>query len=286
MRMSQTLRELIQDPATLVMPDAYDAISARVIERAGYAAVQCSGFSIAVSFGYGKETDVSLEENVEQTRRIAAAVSVPVMADGEDGFGEGEALRACIQRYVEVGAAGANIEDQNLRQAGGERVIPMSRMLGKIRDAREAAAEAGDPGFVINARTDALVSCADRAAAQFLAIERANEYLAASATLCFVMGIRTLDELRLFAREVAGPLSVAAGLPYNLGEFTVADCCEIGVARVSLPTVAVMSTVKAMVDTLAELRSTQRFDGLVSRGALMDMPALQALLGPRPSGGA
>src|SRR5512137_144037 len=100
MHKSKILKEFLTAKETLVMPDAYDPISARIIEQAGFEAVQCSGYSFAISSCYAKETDVSFEENVERTRRIADAVDVPVMADGEDGFGDGDELKAHIRKYV------------------------------------------------------------------------------------------------------------------------------------------------------------------------------------------
>ena len=279
MNKSQRLRELILAESTLVMPDAYDALSARIIEQAGFEAVQCSGYSFALSYCYAKETDVSFEENVEKTKRIADAVSVPVMADGEDGFGDGEILEAHIRKYIEIGAAGANIEDQNLRGEGEGKLITESRMLDKIRCVRRAAVEALNADFVLNARTDALASCDDRRKAQGIAIERANRYLEAGATLCFVTHINTLDELKLFAREVQGPLSVAAGVPYNITAFSVMDCCELGIARVSLPTIAVLSSIKALFDVMRSVRDTKRFDDLLAKGmVLSDMSVLKRLV--------
>ena len=279
MNKSQRLRSLILAEPTLVMPDGYDAISARIIEYAGFEAVQCSGYSFAICRCYERETDVSFQENIEKTKRIAEAVRVPVMADGEDGFGDGEVLRSNIREYIGIGAAGVNIEDQNLRNEGAGRIIPESRMLEKIACVQQAAREAGHPDFVLNARTDALGSCEDRKKAQSVAVERANKYLAAGATLCFITYINTLDELRLFASEVHGPISVAAGLPYNITEFSVMDCCELGIARVSLPTIAILSSVKAQLDAMQSLRETGRFDDLLTEGAVLsDMSVLKNLL--------
>lgn len=279
MNRSQRLRSLILAESTLIMPDAYDAISARIIEYAGFEAVQCSGYSFAISYCYEKETDVSFAENIEMTRRIVEAVSIPVMADGEDGFGDGEILKSNIRKYIQIGAAGANIEDQNLRNQGEGRIVAESRMLEKIACVQEAAREAGNPDFVLNARTDALGSCEDRKRAQRIAIERANTYLAAGATLCFITYINTLDELRLFAGEVHGPISVAAGVPYNIAAFSVMDCCELGIARVSLPTIAILSSVRTQLNVMRSVRETRRFDDLLARGAaLSDMSVLKALL--------
>lgn len=279
MNKGRRLREMIQAERTLVMPDAYDAISARIIEQAGFEAVQCSGYSFSISYCYTKETDVSIEENIEKTRRIVGAVDVPVMADGEDGFGDGDVLKANIRKYIEIGAAGANIEDQNLRNEGKGRIIEESRMLDKIRCVLETVREAGNPDFVLNARTDALSLCDDKLKGQTVAIERANRYLEAGATLCFITNIRTLEEIRLFAREVHGPISVAAGLPYNIKEFSIMDCCELGIARVSLPTIAILSSIKTLLEVMGSVKKTGRFDTLLAKELVLDdMTVLNDLL--------
>jgi len=281
MNKSRRLRELIVAKETLVMPDAYDAISARIIEYVGFDAVQCSGYSFSVADRLPQEIDVTFEENVDKTRRIVNAVNVPVMADGEDGFGDGDALKANIRKYIEIGAAGANIEDQNLRNEGQGKVIPESRMLEKIACVQEAAREAGNPEFVLNARTDALKATEDRATSQRLAIDRANKYLDAGATLCFIPYVQTREDLALFAKEVRGPISVTAGQPNNARAFSIADCCELGIARVSLPTLAIMAAIKAQLDAMKYVRETRKFDELVAKDKILsDMSVLKALLSP------
>src|SRR5512137_2298729 len=102
---SHRLRELIQAKDTLVMPDAFDPVSARIIERLGFAAVQCSGFSMAVAAVLPAEADLGLEANLKLSRAIAHAVGVPVMADGEDGFGGPEVTGDTVGAYLEAGLA-------------------------------------------------------------------------------------------------------------------------------------------------------------------------------------
>ena len=85
---SRRLRELIRAKETLVMPDAFDPLSARIIESLGFPAVQCSGFSMALSAMRSTEADLGRDANLAATRAIVSAVAVPIMADGEDGFGD------------------------------------------------------------------------------------------------------------------------------------------------------------------------------------------------------
>ncbi|NLF18959.1 MAG: isocitrate lyase/PEP mutase family protein [Lentisphaerae bacterium] len=238
---SRRLRELILAPETLIMPDAFDPLSARVIERLGFPAVQCSGFSMALAAMRPTEADLGLEANVALTHAIAAAVQVPVMADGEDGFGDAAGVPATVRAYVAAGAAGVNLEDQVLAQPGPKRVVPCEEMVAKLKAARAAARNAGNADLVINGRTDALTMGTDRQAGLREAAARANAYLAAGADLAFVVGVTSMEEVRYLLQELKGPLSIAAGMPYNLRSLPLADLRAAGVARVSLPVVAVLA---------------------------------------------
>jgi len=289
MTKSERLRELIRQGETLIMPDAYDALSARLIERLGFQAVQCSGFSIALAACCRQEALLGLEENLRVTRHIVEAVSVPVMADGEDGFGDASHVGQTVRRYMEAGAAGMNIEDQVLHLPGGaKQVIDRQAMVDKIIAARSAADSAGDAAFFINARTDALVAAQDRAAGLSEAVERANRYLQAGGDLAFVVGVATLEETRTLVREIAGPVSIAAGMPYNLG-LSIADLRQCGVARVSLPTLAAFASLQAMTQVLSGVQAGEGFTTLAERGLLASMKTVGDLLSqscPKSQGGA
>lgn len=115
------------------MPDAYDPISALMIQKAGFKAVQCSGYSFSVAASYSWESDISLEENLEITRRIVEAVDVPVMEDAEDGYGGPEAVIETVSRFIEIGVAGMNLEDQVLGTGGLLQIISEDLMGEKIR---------------------------------------------------------------------------------------------------------------------------------------------------------
>lgn len=277
MRKSTRLRELFGSGQTLVMPDAYDALSAKIIERLGFKAVQCSGFSIALAARCCQEPNLGLEENLHVSRHIVEAVSVPVMADGEDGFGDASVIANTIRRYIEIGAAGVNIEDQVLGLPGGaKQVVDRQCMVDKIMAARRAA-QAGDEDFIINGRTDALAATQDRAAGLREAIERGNRYLEAGADLAFVMGVASLDEVRTLVREVAGPVSITAGLPYNM-DLSIAQLKECGVARVSLPTLALFAGIRAMTQALSDVLGGESFAKIAQRGCLCSMKEIGELL--------
>ena len=177
---SRRLRELILATETLVMPDAFDPISARIIESLGFKAVQCSGFSMALSSMRPTEADLGMETNLNVSRAIVNAVGLPVMADGEDGFGGPADIARTICAYVDAGLAGINLEDQILGQPGPKRIVSSEMMVEKLRNARRAAKEANNAEFVINGRTDALAVSSDRQAGLQEAAARANAYLSAA----------------------------------------------------------------------------------------------------------
>ena len=145
-----TLRQLLQSECPLVMPDAYDALSARLIEMAGFKAVQCSGFSMALAARCAPEASLTIEDNLRMTTRIVQAVKLPVMADGEDGYGPPERVGATVQAFCAAGVAGINIEDQVLPPSQMKHVVPRSLMTEKLRAAREAANRSSMSDLVIN----------------------------------------------------------------------------------------------------------------------------------------
>ena len=162
MNKSTILRRLLTSPDTLVMPDAYDPLSARLIESIGFKAVQCSGYSFALATGCPSEAALGIEKNLAITKAIVEAVDVPVMADGEDGFGDPSVVAETIRAFIRVGVAGINIEDQVLGEPAPKQVVDRSLMIEKIKAARQAAQEEGLPELVINGRTDALAVTSDR----------------------------------------------------------------------------------------------------------------------------
>jgi 2-methylisocitrate lyase-like PEP mutase family enzyme len=261
MNVSKRLKAMLTAKETLVMPDAYDPISARIMEQAGFKAVQCSGYSFSVAACKKHEIDISLEENVAITARIVEAISIPVMADGEDGFGGIEQIPDTIKRYVKIGIAGINLEDQVLD-----------------RPAKNTAKEAENSDLVINGRTDALRAFSLKGDGLREAIQRGNLYLEAGADLVFVTAVSTLEEVRELVKEIHGPLSIAAGLPYNLHTFSINDLKELGVARVSLPFTAICAAVKALLQATAALKSGV-FTSLIQQDRLCSPQEIERLIG-------
>jgi len=250
MRKTTLLRSMLEAREPLVMCGAYDALSAILIERAGFKAIQCSGFGIAASL-VGKP-DVGLlsyGEMLEQTRRVIHSVDVPVMADGDTGFGTAVNVVRTVREFEAIGAAGINLEDQIFpKRCGhleGKEIIPLDEMIGKIQaavDMRE------DPDFIINARTDAIaVSGIDEA------IRRGNAYVNAGADLIFVEAPQNREQIRRVVKEINAPISVNLFDAVKGGKtpvLSIPELKELGVARVSIPVGVVFAAVRGMENFL------------------------------------
>ena len=251
---SKRLKKLLNSGETLIMPDAYDPISARLIEKLGFKAIQCSGYSFSIAAGYEKENEMSLDENIEWTRRIVEAVDIPVMADAEDGYGGIEEVIETVDRFISVGVAGINIEDQILQNKKQVSIVDEDLMVQKIFLARETADAENKHDFIINGRTDALKSTENRIKGLEIAIDRANQYLEAGADIAFITYVETLDEVKKIIKEVKGPISIAAGMNYNIQNFNIDDLKKFGVTRISLPTLMLFSSLQAMIKSLEFLK--------------------------------
>ena len=247
MNQSRSLKKLLLSGKTLVMPDAYDPISARLIEKSGFKAIQCSGYSFSIALARQKEIDISRSENVEITRRIVNAVEIPVMADAEDGYGCGDDLKKTVNMFMEAGVAGLNLEDQILDNANGVCIIDELDMVEKIHITRETAEKNGNMDFIINGRTDALKSLSDREKGLNLAVERANVYLEAGADITFIPYVETLEEAKTLVNQIKGPMSIAIGMPYNIKNLSIKNLKDLGIARVSLPTLLIYSSLKGSI---------------------------------------
>src|SRR5688572_24489028 len=154
----RTLRNLVARKEGVVVPGAYDAVSARLVERAGFPAVYMTGYGTSASrLGLPDLGFAGLAEMADHARNMAAAVGVPLIADADTGYGNALSVRRTVQAYEAAGVAGLHIEDQvapkRCGHLSGHQVIPRGEFAGKIRAAAEARQ---DPDFIIIARTDAI----------------------------------------------------------------------------------------------------------------------------------
>ena len=206
-----------------VLPNAWDAGSARILEQVGFPAIATTSAGIAWSCGVPDGGALSGEQMLQHIGRIVTAVDVPVTADLEAGYGDtAEEVGRTVALAAEIGAVGANLED--VREGG---LFPVDEAVDRIRAAR-AAAPVGT--FVLNARTDTYFAGVSGDVFD-QTVERTTRYLAAGADCVFVPGIVDEDTIRRLAAAIPGPLNVVAGLANTIDAPTL---FSLGVVRVSL----------------------------------------------------
>ena len=225
---ADALRRLHHGPKILVLPNAWDVASARIIEELGFPVVATTSSGISNSLGYADNEHISRQEMLEVVARITAAVKVPVTADMEAGYAStAEEMAVTVEEVIEAGAVGLNLEDSIRNET---QLVDVSLQVEKIKAVRETAARAGVP-LVINARTDAYwlkgVEVADRMAET---IRRANAYRQAGGDCIFVPGLRDPAAIAEFLKNSPGPMNVLAGP----GAPAIGELEKLRVARVSL----------------------------------------------------
>lgn len=200
---AKRLRRLIRQDEILVLPGVADPMSARVAESVGFSALFASGAGISnLLFGYPDIGLVTGSEMADAISRIAAAIEIPLMADGDNGYGGIASTYRLVERYAAVGIGGVLIEDQTFpKRCGhfdGKGIIEVPRMIEKLVAAREAASQSD---MVLVARTDAIAVEGFGAA-----VKRAQLYDQAGADLIFVEAPESLEQLALLPREIDAPL--------------------------------------------------------------------------------
>jgi 2-methylisocitrate lyase-like PEP mutase family enzyme len=267
MNAASRLRELLRRDGMVVAPGAYDCITARLIERAGFPAVYMTGAGTAATLGYPDYGLVTMSEMVGNAGRIAAAIAVPIIADADTGYGnELNAVRT-VREYETAGVAGIHIEDQEFpKKCGhleGKRIVPREDWLAKIR---AAAAARRDRDFAIIARTDA------RAVAGFdEAILRANEALAAGADMAFVEAPQSLEEVAAVPRRVKGPCLLNVVHGGKTPDLDLREAERVGYKLAILPGLLIKSVVGICDQVLAELRDTHRHPALLKEMTVPEM---------------
>lgn len=268
------LRRLVSRRAGLVVPGAYDGVSARLVERAGFPAVYMTGYGTSASrLGLPDLGFAGLAEMVENVRQIAAAVRIPVIADADTGYGGVLAVQRTVQAYEAAGAAALHLEDQvwpkRCGHLAGKEVVPREEMVAKIAAAVEARR---DPDLLLIARTDAIaVTGFDDA------IARARAYAKAGADVLFVEAPTAVAEVEAIPRLLDAPclFNYAPGGRSPL--LPVARLAALGYAIVLLPVQTLFAATRAMADYLRGLRETGEPGGLDDR--LMSFADFNALIG-------
>lgn len=256
MKKSKILRQLLSERKALPVPGAHDVISAKLIERTGFKAVQVSGFGLAATLlGLPDMAFISFTEVLEFTRNIIDAVDIPVMADADTGYGNAINAMRVTEKFIRAGAAGMNVEDQVFpKRCGhidGKTVISLEEMVLKIKACAKVRDEL-DCDFVINARTDAIaVTGVDEA------IRRGNAYIEAGADMIFVEAPRTVAEIEKAVRSIDGLVSINLFDNIEGGKtplISIEKLTQMGVARVSIPVGTAFAAAKGVQNYLHAIK--------------------------------
>src|SRR6185312_4770933 len=212
-------------------PGCFECMGARAIERAGFEAVYMTGAGTAATLGYPDYGLVTMSEMADNAGRIATAISLPVIADADTGYGnELNAIRT-VREYEKRGVAGIHIEDQGFPKKCGhledKTIVPLEDYVAKIRAAVSAKT---DPNFLIIARTDS------RAVLGFEeAIRRANAAIAAGADMAFVEAPQTLDETAAVPKLVKGPCMLNMVWKGRTPDLSMDEAAKLNYAFMILP---------------------------------------------------
>jgi len=237
----------------LVLPNAWDAISACVLVDAGFEAVATTSGGCAFALGFRDGENTPRDEMAAAVGRIARAVHVPVSADMEAGYGASpEDVAATVRATLAAGAVGVNIEDSD--KSGKGALLDFALSVERIRAAVEVVASTGMQA-VINARTDAFHAGAGEEAFDE-AVRRANAYLEAGALCAFVPFVRDGKTIGRLAREIAGPMNVLAGP----GTPSAPELERLGVRRVSVGSNIAKAALAAARRAAEELRDRGVYD--------------------------
>jgi len=254
MTQARRFRALLERGGMVVAPGAYDCITAKLIEQAGFDAAYMTGAGTAATLGYPDFGLVTMSEMAANAQRIAAAVGLPVIADADTGYGNELNVFRTVREFEQSGVAGIHIEDQEFPKKCGhlddKQIIPREDFTAKIR---AAAAARRDRDFVIIARTDA------RAVAGFEeAITRVNEALAVGADMAFVEAPQSFEEVAAVPRLVKGPCLLNVVRGGKTPDLDLLEAETMGYKLAIVPGLLLKNVVGICDRVLAELKVTHR----------------------------
>ena len=279
---ARIFRELLAGKRPVVSCGVYDGYSAMMVEAMGFKTAATTGAGLANSvLGVPDIGIFSLRDNVDTCRNIARAVSIPIMADADTGYGNAVTVYHVVQYFEEAGVVGINIEDQLMpKRCGhmnGKELVETSEMTQKITAAIKAKK---DPDFIINARTDAIAVEGIEGT-----IIRIREYVAAGADMIYADAIRNEDDIARIVEAARGvPVNVNMGFGLRARPtsplISLTRLAELGVARVSLPRLLPAAALSGMQKALETLKQCIATGELTDRpDLLVDMAAITKLVG-------
>ena len=271
-----TLRSALATGKIVLAPGCYDSLSALMIERAGFPAAYLSGAALAYTrFGRPDIGLISMSEVVDTASLIAERTSIPLIVDGDTGFGNALNVQRTVRLFSNRGAQGIQLEDQTMPKRCGhlaeKTLVSCGEMVGKIRAALDAR---GNPDCMIIARTDAIAVEGFEAA-----IDRAEAYLAAGAEVLFIEAPRNDEELSAVCAHFKGRVPLMANMVEG-GKTPVKSAAELEALGFSL-VIFPGGTVRALAYTLAGYFDSLKEYGttLPWRDAMYDFAKLNQLVG-------
>ena len=259
------LRRLIEEPGIVVLPGAHDVLSAKLFEQAGFPVVFTSGFGLSAStLGMPDLGLLTMTETLDRVHRIVDAVSIPVVADMDTGYGNPLNVVRTVQECVKLGAGGIILEDQlwpkKCGHMEGKTVIPMEEHVDKIRAAVYAS---GDEDVLIIARTDAIAPLGLEEA-----IRRGHAYVKAGADVIFIEAPQSMEHLETIAASFEGVPLFANMIEGGKTPFLSAQELErLGFKMVVYPLSGLFAATRAIQDMAGHLKatgSTSGYDRMVS----------------------
>jgi len=253
MRRTTLFRQMVEADEILLLPGVHDALSARLAEAAGFAAVTCGGYSATASLlGAPDTAQLSMSEMADLYARLAEATTLPILADADTGYGNAVNVARTVRSYERAGVAALFIEDQvapkRCGHMDGKRVIPVAEMVAKLKAALDTRQDAD---LVIMARTDARATEGLEAA-----IERAQIYREAGADLIFVEAPLTVDEMSRICSEIPAPC-MANNVEGGKTPLLSAEALQqIGYAVVAFPVAATYVVAHALARFYGALKAT------------------------------
>lgn len=268
---AERLRTLLNGPGMILMPGCHDAISAKLIEQAGFDCAFMSGFAVSASrLGLPDTGLISYSEMVDQGRNICNAVTIPVFGDGDTGFGNAINVKRTVQGYAQAGFACIMIEDQVMpKRCGhtqGKSVVSTQEASMRIRAAVDARDEGAD--ILIMARTDARATDGlDEA------IARAQAFADIGADISFLEAPETEEEMQRYCNAVPGPKMVNL-IEYGKTPLLPLDRLEaIGYKIAVYPLTLLNTSIKAMTSALQQIKQGG------TAGEILDFEALTSAVG-------
>jgi len=269
MTSAQQLKQLLQAPGILVMPGCYDAFSARLIERTGFKVTFMGGFAVSASrIGMPDTGLISYAEMLDQGRNICSAVSIPVIGDGDTGYGNALNVQRTVSGYAKAGFACVMIEDQvapkRCGHTRGKQVVPRDEACSRIQAAVDARNAGSD--ILILARTDANATDGIDEA-----IARAKTFAEIGADITFLEAPRNEDEMRAYCEQVAGPKMANLVEQGDTPLLPPPQLESIGYKLALYPLTMILAAQRAMVQALSDMYQGKHPDALADFAELRDV---------------